>query len=962
MSIIQQLEDLKEWAQNPERYERRLAFRSNLPSTEAGTIPPEFDELSDREVEYYKTGPWSTREDYRKGQLVQPRQGFYRKGFVKQKPTAVQLEIARNFYKKPFHELDRHQKYNITSGQTTGKNVITEKKLEHIEAWEETTGKSFKKLKDKRLKSKIRQGIQTGEGRGQVQPTKGLSKYSDIELNKAAKEIYGVDSWKDPAITVDRRTVLRENLRENKGKFVKPKGIDYEKRTLKDAKRYFNTVEGKQLKWIADNGKKYVSPTNMMNAFEKEFGLTNMENADLFKNAYNEPLKNKSSLSVGQLQYNQNQIEKMIKGARARPRWSFTPGYSEGEIFKISIINNNPNALKNLKTTFAEVDKNFKEINKKILSDHLTVDEALQTIGKKNYKILNDFDLLPGTREIKGGLGGGRFKDLLTEHGISQDHINSYKVVIQPIFNIDDIVLSLSNEDQRKKWGLTKPQANAVQSGWKNVSKGYAHADDWIKNVDKVMGDKKFREIFGSVNFDHTLAKEFGKNAKYLPRDYLLRGKYTTGAFNRTKLILYDAPMMNLIKDYEKAGSAQKKIIQEKIKTLHNKFNASFDDYVKDFQPTFDKKGKFEWKYSKPSPFAKKTVHKYDISPQIAQEEIARGAVGFKEAATFEGTKGERKAIGILQEKQNKFLNLLSKNIDELDISTRNILAKVNGCPVNASSGGRIGFSPGGVVDCLKSKLNKDPKLFLQNMGSAAVKTKNTNFLKFLKGARTVAKGTGIFALWEAAFAPLIMGWMATEGESWERMKHDLSYGPILEALGVSPKYVPGKSEKEELKEHMGETGFNVDQLLSLFGESKFVPDWDPSGTKQRYEYIPGERDWLVQELNEEINRSANIGGKEGRKSYKQFQIEQQLKKLDERGRKLVDLFYEGPAGQYFDSEKWMAGEQARTEGLASLEAAKAANLKEYREKRYVVPENWWDDQMGRRYAEGGIVSLLKKK
>jgi len=53
----------------------RSAFRSNLPSTEAGTIPPEFDELSDREVEYYKTGPWSTREDYRKGQLVQPGPG-----------------------------------------------------------------------------------------------------------------------------------------------------------------------------------------------------------------------------------------------------------------------------------------------------------------------------------------------------------------------------------------------------------------------------------------------------------------------------------------------------------------------------------------------------------------------------------------------------------------------------------------------------------------------------------------------------------------------------------------------------------------------------------------------------------------------------------------------------------------------------------------------------------------------
>ena len=79
MSIIQQLEDLKEWSKDSTRYERRLAFRGHMPSTEAGTIPLEFDELSDREQEYYRTGPWSTREDYQKGQLVQPgpgRQGY----------------------------------------------------------------------------------------------------------------------------------------------------------------------------------------------------------------------------------------------------------------------------------------------------------------------------------------------------------------------------------------------------------------------------------------------------------------------------------------------------------------------------------------------------------------------------------------------------------------------------------------------------------------------------------------------------------------------------------------------------------------------------------------------------------------------------------------------------------------------------------------------------------------------
>ena len=86
-NTIQQLEDLKEWSKDSTRYERRLAFRNqSMPGgmgTEAGTIPIEWDELSDREQEYYRTGPWSTREDYSKGQLVQPgpgRQGYQGKG------------------------------------------------------------------------------------------------------------------------------------------------------------------------------------------------------------------------------------------------------------------------------------------------------------------------------------------------------------------------------------------------------------------------------------------------------------------------------------------------------------------------------------------------------------------------------------------------------------------------------------------------------------------------------------------------------------------------------------------------------------------------------------------------------------------------------------------------------------------------------------------------------------------
>jgi len=101
MSIIQQLEDLKEWSKDSTRYERRLAWRSQYApgsmGTEAGTIPIEWDELSDREREYYRTGPWSTRPEYRKGQLVQPGPG--RQGYSgESKYDTKELNKATKFY------------------------------------------------------------------------------------------------------------------------------------------------------------------------------------------------------------------------------------------------------------------------------------------------------------------------------------------------------------------------------------------------------------------------------------------------------------------------------------------------------------------------------------------------------------------------------------------------------------------------------------------------------------------------------------------------------------------------------------------------------------------------------------------------------------------------------------------------------------------------------------------------
>ena len=84
-NIIQQLEDLKEWGQNPERYARRLEFRHRSGAPYMEVLSEEFDEFTPREEEYYKEPPFSTRKEYRKGQLVQPGQPGVRQGYATSK-------------------------------------------------------------------------------------------------------------------------------------------------------------------------------------------------------------------------------------------------------------------------------------------------------------------------------------------------------------------------------------------------------------------------------------------------------------------------------------------------------------------------------------------------------------------------------------------------------------------------------------------------------------------------------------------------------------------------------------------------------------------------------------------------------------------------------------------------------------------------------------------------------------
>ena len=285
----------------------------------------------------------------------------------------------------------------------------------------------------------------------------------------------------------------------------------------------------------------------------------------------------------------------------------------------------------------------------------------------------------------------------------------------------------------------------------------------------------------------------------------------------------------------------------------------------------------------------------------------------------------------------------------------KKIIEKI-GCPGKAA-GGRVGFAETGSANCF-------------NLGREKIKTgqikpgaEEFNFKKLIKaakGVRGVARATGLGLAWEAAFAPIIVGWMGSQGESWERMKHELAYGPILEGLGVPAKYVPGISAEEELVKYMGKDAFDLSKIYEIYGKQEMVPAWDPSGKAERFQYTPGEFDFLKAEEADAIYKSSKIGG-EGYETQSLKQIRDQIKKQEQEAIPLIGSFYEGPAGQHFAWDKLETADKALKKGLAELEEAKKAKIAERQEKGLLAEEDWTKNFDYRGYRDGGIVSLLKK-
>ena len=733
--------------------------------------------------------------------------------------------------------------------------------------------------------------------------------YKPSELKEGAK-YWGHKTYDEAPYKIQQR--IRASLKRGDGTWIDPlylgRDTSAERRT-----KFFKTEGGKQLKWVADNGKNYSSPENMLKDFKKKFKVKNLPTSALFKNASSRA-SGINNLSLGMLRGNKYNIigAQTKRGSNVFNALNYKSG-KELELFKLSILQNNSKVQNNFSKAFADITEDAAILRKE--SRLLGVDDALKTLNKTQYNLFKDFGF------IKGGTGSGSVRNTLVNQGITDEQLFNFQEVRYPITHTDNIIKSLQFAPGRKAFNLTKTEAARVISGWDRVSLGFDDANDFVKGMDKYLGEGKFKKVFGNTTFEHVLAKEFGKRYKSLPKDLLLSGKYSTGSFNILKLKTFDKPLLSLVEKYNTAIGNNKKVIGQQIQDLYNDFNARTNNYLKDFKPEF--KEKVSFKFSKP---AFSDVGRYEESRLAAKE--MRSTLTMKNLTEGTGkykySKDQLNLFSKQQKKIEKFLNTASKTFQDLSPQSVLQMGRTHGC-LKKQEGGSI-------MRCLQTKFKADPEKFLQR--SATLAKGNPNLLKWFKTGKNIARGTGVFALWEGALAPVLMGWMATEGESWDRMKHDLAYGPILEAFGVSPDYIPGISTKEEFMEEAGgdEAAYAAKRLTEISEQE-----------------LPS----LYQQRDDVINKMAHVEGK----GYHQRTIEDDIKEKQEELQGIWNKtgFMEGPAASYLNEAKAVEAFNTVEEVKAKIAADKEARKKDYK----IEPIHEFFKSLP-RMASGGLANLTR--
>jgi len=561
-------------------------------------------------------------------------------------------------------------------------------------------------------------------------------------LDEAAKK-YGYKDYKSVPITKakkrggtrygDREKVIQEANRRQRGvltlsearKGKIPKNIktgalyapevkQKMKETLK--KKTLATPRGERLQWIADNGKRYDNPKDFIKAYEKHFKHKLGSKSDAL---FNKKLLEKD----GRIPL--TTIDNLQNTGAATDVFFVKPGFSEEEIFKASIIQNNPRVQNKFKNLFSEIHNNVS------LYSELGPEGIVERLN--SGKLLEDFDFINSTssggKQTYGGVHRGITRSSLKVIGIPDEHIVSYQSVRKPLLALSEIIENLNNPSFAKQYKISPSTVKKISGQLENFLRGEAGLRKDIANINLQLGDVKFNQIFGGVNFEHTLSKAFGKDYKYLPRNYLLKGQFTTKAFNMFKRDVFDLPLIKLMKDYE-----QGKVSGDQVQKFIDDFNAKTNNYA-DF--SFDvNKGKLA--------YADNAV-KYDLSryadPNVARQELIKN-IDLTMSPQFQ------KGFADVTAARDQLKLFKSKEAQ----NARNLLARI-GCP-GKGSGGRVGFFEGqNAQACADRGLIKlkttDPK----NL-SPGDRRNFQNLTKTLQAGRVIKNFLGPVALaYEGLFA-----------------------------------------------------------------------------------------------------------------------------------------------------------------------------------------------------------------
>ena len=303
-----------------------------------------------------------------------------------------------------------------------------------------------------------------------------------------------------------------------------------------------------------------------------------------------------------------------------------------------------------------------------------------------------------------------------------------------------------------------------------------------------------------------------------------------------------------------------------------------------------------------------------------------KGGIRYKTEGRFSGQTGtpERivatsaKEAGLLKNKD--FVKFFKGTFQGLSPQSVLQMGRTHGC-LKKQEGGSI-------MSCLQTKFEKNPEKFLQR--SAPLAKGNPNLFKWFKNGRKIARGTGIALAWEAAFAPIIGGWAALEGESMPRIINEIAYG------------IPGIGEttKDEWMKYAGgdESAYAMERLSEI--------------QDQELPYLKQQRDAV-------INKMAHVPGK----SPKQYWIE---KDIEEKELELQDIwnksgFMEGPAASYLSEDKAVDAfnlSQQTTEKIAADKAERKKERFDALRKAGIIADRNWQSQVS--YAGGGMVGIRK--